>query len=186
MKLAEELRNRGRDVVIIREPGGTKIGEKIRQILLLNDNDEMTARSELLLFEAARAQNVAENIRPALEEGKVVLCDRFFDSSVAYQGYGRGIDVEAIKNLNLFATDGLKPDRTVVIFTDTVENSIYRATKNDGADRIEAEGLALQKKVWDAFLQLAKQEPDRIRLINLQPTKDETFALIMNEISDLV
>lgn len=147
MSLAEKLRQMGREVLIIREPGGTAIGEKIRNILLDNDNEEMTARTELLLYEAARAQIVSEKIKPALESGKVVLCDRFFDSTIAYQGYGRGLDVEEIKKANLFATDNLVPDRTVVIFTDTVANSIYRATKNDGADRIEAEGEAFQKKV---------------------------------------
>lgn len=147
MMLSEKLRDIGREVLIIREPGGTNIGEKIRQILLDNDNEEMSVRAELLLYEAARAQIVDEKIRPALEEGKVVLCDRFFDSTIAYQGYARGIDVDEIHKANMFATDDLVPDRTVVIFTDTVANSIYRATKNDGADRIEAEGEAFQRKV---------------------------------------
>ena len=147
VRLADKLREMGKEVVIVREPGGTNIGEQIRKVLLDNKNEEMTARTELFLYEAARSQIVAEVIKPALSEGKVVLCDRFFDSTVAYQGYGRGLDVEEIKKANLFTTDGLVPDRTVIIFTDTVENSIYRATKNDGADRIEAEGEAFQKKV---------------------------------------
>lgn len=147
MKLAEKLREMGKEVVIIREPGGTNIGEQIRKVLLDNNNEEMTPRTELMLYEAARAQIVAEKIRPALEAGKVVLCDRFYDSTVAYQGYGRGLSVAEIMSVNMFTTDNLKPDRTVIIFTDTVENSIYRATKNDGADRIEAEGEAFQKKV---------------------------------------
>lgn len=186
VRLADKLREMGKEVVIIREPGGTRIGEKIRNILLDNENDEMTARTEFFLYEAARAQIVAEVIKPALKKGKVVLCDRFFDSTVCYQGYGRGLDVEEIKKANLFTTDGLKPDRTVIIFTDTVENSIYRATKNDGADRIEAEGEAFQKKVWNGFLELAKEEPGRIRLINLQPSKDETFKLVFDAIQDLL
>lgn len=147
MRLADKLREMGKEVLIVREPGGTKIGEQIRDILLDNKNEEMTARTELLLYEAARAQIVEEKIRPALKQGKVVLCDRFFDSTVAYQGYGRGLNVDEINNANMFATDGLKPDRTVIIFTDTVENSIYRATKNFGADRIEAEGEQFQKKI---------------------------------------
>lgn len=186
MRLAEKLRELGKEVLIIREPGGTSIGEKIRDILLDNENEEMASRTELLLYEAARAQIVSEKIRPALEEGKIVLCDRFFDSTIAYQGYARGLNVDEIKNINLFATDGLVPNRTIVIFTDTVENSIYRATKNDGADRIEAEGEAFQKKVWDGFLKLSQQEPGRIRLVNLQPSKDETFALVFNAINDLL
>lgn len=185
MKLADKLREMGKEVVIIREPGGTNIGEQIRKILLDNKNEEMTARTELFLYEAARSQIVSEVIKPALAEGKVVLCDRFFDSTVAYQGFGRGLDVDEIKKANLFTTDGLEPDRTVIIFTDTVENSIYRATKNDGADRIEAEGEAFQKKVWNGFLELAKQEPGRIRLVNLQPTKDETFKLVFDAVKDL-
>lgn len=185
VRLADKLREIGREVLIIREPGGTEIGEQIRKILLDNKNEEMTARTELFLYEAARAQIVHEKIRPALSEGKVVLCDRFFDSTVCYQGFGRGLNVEQIKQANLFTTDGLVPDRTIIIFTDTVENSIYRATKNDGADRIEAEGEAFQKKVWNGFLEIAKQEPGRIRLINLQPTKDETFQLIFNAVKDL-
>lgn len=185
MRLSEKLRNQGREVLIVREPGGTNIGEKIRKILLDNANDEMSIRAELLLYEAARAQIVEEKIRPALQAGKVVLCDRFYDSSVCYQGYARGLDVEFIKQLNMFATANLAPDRTVIIFTDTVANSIYRATKTDGADRIEAEGEFFQKKVWDGFLKLAKTERSRIRLVNLQPSKDETFRLVYNEISDL-
>ena len=186
VRLADKLREMGKEVVIVREPGGTRIGEKIREILLDNENDEMTPRTELFLYEAARSQICAEVIKPALDAGKVVLCDRFFDSTVCYQGYGRGLDVEEIKKANLFTTDGLVPDRTVIIFTDTVENSIYRATKNEGADRIEAEGEAFQKKVWNGFLKLAKEEPGRIRLVNLQPSKDETFQLVFDAIKDLL
>ena len=183
--LAKKLREMDYEVVIVREPGGTRIGEQIREVLLDNDNIDMTARTELFLYEAARSQIVAEVIKPALAEGKVVLCDRFFDSTVAYQGYGRGLDVEEIKKANLFTTDGLVPDRTVVIFTDTVENSMYRATKNDGADRIEAEGEEFQRKVWNGFLELAKTDAARFRLVNLQPSKDETFKLVFDAVKDL-
>lgn len=184
-RLAKKLREMDYEVVIVREPGGTRIGEQIREVLLDNDNIDMTARTELFLYEAARSQIVAEVIKPALAEGKVVLCDRFFDSTVAYQGYGRGLDVEEIKKANLFTTDGLVPDRTVVIFTDTVENSMYRATKNDGADRIEAEGEEFQRKVWNGFLELAKTDAGRIRLVNLQPSKEETFKLVFDAVKDL-
>ena len=183
--LAKKLREMDYEVVIVREPGGTRIGEQIREVLLDNDNIDMTARTELFLYEAARSQIVAKVIKPALAEGKVVLCDRFFDSTVAYQGYGRGLDVEEIKKANLFTTDGLVPDRTVVIFTDTVENSMYRATKNDGADRIEAEGEEFQRKVWNGFLELAKTDAGRIRLVNLQPSKEETFKLVFDAVKDL-
>lgn len=185
MLLADKLREMGEEVVIIREPGGTNIGEQIRKILLDNENQDMTARTELMLYEAARSQIVDEVIRPALAEGKVVLCDRFYDSTVAYQGFGRGLSVAEIMSANMFATDNLKPDRTVVIFTDTVENSIYRATKNDGADRIEAEGEAFQKKVWDGFLKIANEDPGRVRLVNLQPSKEETFNLVFDAVKDL-
>lgn len=145
--LANKFEELGRDVLIVREPGGTVIGEKIRDLLLDKSHTEMTPRAELLLYEAARAQIVEEKIKPALNAEKVVLCDRFFDSSVAYQGYARGLDVAEIKKANLFATGGLQPDRTIIIYTDSVANSMQRATKNQDADRIELEGQSFQEKV---------------------------------------
>ena len=146
-RLEAKFKEEGREVLIVREPGGTVIGEKIRNLLLDKTHTEMTPRAELLLYEAARAQIVEEKIKPALSAGKVVLCDRFFDSSVAYQGYARGLDVVEIKKANLFATGGLQPDRTIIIYTDSVAKSMHRATKNSQADRIELEGESFQQKV---------------------------------------
>lgn len=185
-KLKEKFEAVGREVLIIREPGGTKIGEKIRTILLDNENSEMTSAAELLLYEASRSQIVEEKIKPALQEGKVVLCDRFFDSSVAYQGFARGLQVDFIKELNLFATGGLFPDKTIILFADTVENSIYQATKVSGADRIEQEGVEFQKKVWDGFLALAKNEPERFSIVTLKDSKEDTFCDILSELKDLI
>lgn len=111
--LAKQLQEIEREVVIIREPGGTNIGEKIRDVLLDKSNNEMNSRCELLLYEASRAQICDQVIRPALNRGAVVVCDRFYDSSTAYQGYGRKLDVESIDALNMFATNNLVPDKTI-------------------------------------------------------------------------
>lgn len=185
-KLCQKLEEIGRKVLIIREPGGTKIGEKIREILLDNNNKEMIPQTELLLYEASRAQIVAQKIKPALNAGKVVLADRFFDSSVAYQGYARGLSVNAIQDLNIFATDGLKPDRTIIINTQSVKKTLNVATKQTGADRIEAAGEEFHEKVKDGFLHMAMQDKKRFRVVEQQKNKDATFNLIWNEVKNLI
>ena len=171
----------GYETLRVREPGGTRIGEAIREMLLAPDSN-MNARSELLLYEAARSQITSDVIVPAMREGKVVLCDRFSDSTVAYQGYGRGIDVDLIVRLNEFATGGLMPDRTILLDLDT-QSALERAT-NEGADRLELEGDEFHERVHRGFLELARHD-DRIRVVRTSPHRAQTAFAIYHELSDL-
>lgn len=170
--LRDLLLARGHKVVITREPGGSPIGEKIRDILLDVSHKEMAALTELLLYEASRCQHVHEIIRPALEDGVVVICDRFYDASTAYQGYGRGIDIETVKNLNLVATEGQKADLTIVLDLPVAEG-LRRLGQN--LDRIEAETVGFHEKVRQGYLELARSEPDRVRVIDARGSVEETF-----------
>lgn len=168
-KLLEE---KGYEVVLTREPGGTKIGEKIRQILLDNDCKEMSAVTEALLYAASRAQHVEELIIPALEEGKVVLCDRFADSSTAYQGMGRGLGPEAIININKFATRGLMPDITILLDIDP-KIGLNRVKITKEADRLEQEKIDFHKRVYKGYKDLANMYPNRIKVIKADKTIEE-------------
>ncbi len=173
--LAEWLREQGREVLQVREPGGTAAGERIREILL-DPKSELDPVAELLLYEAARAQIVAEVIKPALAGGQIVLCDRFVDSTVAYQGYGRGLSVEEINRLNASACQGTMPHATILLVDDP-GRALKRATKR-GADRIEQAGLEFHQRVREGFEALAAANPQRIHRIETQPTKPETQALV--------
>lgn len=165
--LAAVLTARGRDVVLTREPGGTSIGDAVRQILLDPGNTAMTPRAETLLFNAARAQLVEEVIRPALAAGKIVLCDRFADSTLAYQGYGHGQALGALGQLVDYATGGLKPDYTILLDIEPVEG--LRRKRTDGGEewnRIEEHDLAFHQTVREGYLALARAEPARWRRID--------------------
>lgn len=147
--------------VMLREPGGTKIGEKIRHILLDAKNTEMDRVSEMLLYAASRSQNVAENILPALNEGKVVICDRFIDSSVAYQGYGRELNVEEVLNVNLAAVRHRLPD--ITFFLDkNPEDSLKRRKEATTADRLENEKMEFHIRVYKGYMELCERYPQRI------------------------
>ena len=164
--LAEYLRGRGIDVTLTREPGGTPTGEAIRGLLQHNGSGEApTARAEVLLFLASRAQHVERLIRPALERGSWVLCDRFADSTFAYQGYGRGFELDDLRAANHFATTGLKPDLTVLLdVTPETSRARLRARQSATAvspDRIECESDAFHVRLRDGFLDLARREPGR-------------------------
>ena len=167
--LAEILRAAGREVVTTREPGGTKLAENIRNYLL-HTGQPLDVRAELLLFGAARAQHVAEVIRPALQRRAVVLCDRFADSSVAYQGAGLGLPKAFIMQMNAFATAGAQPNLTLVFDVDPAVGQARRAAERD--DRIEARGLEFQAKVREGFLAIAREEPKRVVVINAAPTPE--------------
>ncbi len=189
--LCDYLRRHDVDVLETREPGGTPLGENARKLLLEPGDDAPSARAELLLFLAARAQLAARVITPALEAGKWVVCDRFSDATIAYQGYGRGLDVEAIKNLNEFATGGLKPDRTILLDLD-VETGITRALTGkkefDGdtqGDRMENQGLKFHGRVRDGYLALAKREPGRIRTIPVSGSIMDVHELVVSLIEPL-
>jgi dTMP kinase len=165
--LAERLRALGHEVVTYREPGGVApgdAGERIREILLDPVHVSLDVRAELLLYEASRAQLVAEHYRPALERGAVVLCDRYADSSVAYQGYGRDVlPVEEVTELNRSATGGLTPDLTLLLDVDAAAG-LEQATA-EGADRLEAAGLAFHERVRAGYLAIARAEPQRVKLV---------------------
>ena len=172
--LKEYLEQKGVDYIVVREPGGTVIGEKIREILLNKKNDNMVSRAELLLFEAARAQIVEEKIKPALEAGTTVLCDRFFDSSTAYQGYARNLGVDKVRELNMYATAGLEPDATFLINI-PVEVAVQRRIgRGEAEDRMEALGLKFQEDVSKGYLEAAKNS-DRIKVIDGCRTPEEIF-----------
>lgn len=182
--LEKALRERGTEVVRLREPGGTAIGEALRAIVLSNENAQMTARTELLIYEAARAQLVSDVIVPALERGAVVLCDRFTDSTIAYQGYGRGIDPRVISELNGFATGGIMPDRTLLLVCGA-EDGLERATRDGEADRLENAGSDFHDRVREGFAALAGSEPQRVRAIDSGERKSATARAIFENLSDL-
>jgi dTMP kinase len=167
--LAEYLRSGGRDVIGVREPGGTPIGEQIRALLLDPRRAEMDARTEMLLFAASRAQLVAQVIAPALRAGRDVVCDRYVDASLAYQGVGRGIGLEVVRTVNAVATGGVSPDLTLLLDID-VDRGLERARAETGpqaaGDRMEQEVLAFHQRVREGFLSLAQKEPHRIRVID--------------------
>jgi dTMP kinase len=173
--VAEHLRATGATVVEVREPGGTPTGDRIREILL-DPAVTMTARTELFLYEAARAELTATVIVPALSRGETVVCDRFFDSSTAYQGYGRGINAEVVRALNLAATSGVCPDLTVLLDLETGE-ALRRATAG-GADRIEAESIDFHRAVIEGFAQIAAAEPARIVKVDASGTVEEVAARV--------
>ena len=169
--LAEFLRGQGWDVLTTREPGGTPIGDQIRQILMRLDNQELHPRTEILLFLASRAQLVEQMIKPALREGKLVLSDRFGDSTLAYQGYGHGIDLANLRAMLAFATDNLKPDLTLLLDVD-VEIGLQRKRKEDEWNRLDAYELAFHQRVREGYHELCRQEPERWRVIDAMQPKD--------------
>lgn len=163
--MKEYLREKGYDVVIARDPGGTDISEKIREIILDPGNGEMAKVTEMLLYASARAQLVSEVIKPAVEGGKVVICDRFVDSSYVYQGYGRGISLKTIEDVNRVAMDGVIPDITF-FFDISPEIALKRRFASTEADRIENEKMAFHMKVYEGYKSLASRFPERIKTID--------------------
>ena len=184
--VAEALRARGEEVVCLREPGGTIIGEQLRQTVLDPGNYIMTDACELLIYEAARAQLVAQVIRPALERGAIVLCDRFADSTIAYQAYGRGIDRAFVDTANEFACQGIRPDRTILMMTGgDAQVGLSRATQHKHADRLEMAGSEFHERVNAAFVELSRTCPERVRLVVSDDAKAATARKVFAELSDL-
>lgn len=184
--LAKALRRQGLEVVCLREPGGTDIGEALRAVVLDPAHSEMDDRAELLIYEAARAQIVSEVIRPALERGAVVLCDRFSDSTLAYQAYGRGLSLEFVRQANEFACQGTVPDRTILLVTGgSAAKGLKRATQRTGADRLEQAGVAFHNRVNEGFLRLAEREPDRIRVVESADRRSATAHAVFAQLADL-
>lgn len=175
-KIHEKLVSEGYNIVLTREPGGTPIAEKIRNIILDNENQELDARSEALLYAASRRQHLVEKIWPALKEGKIVLCDRFIDSSIAYQGGGRNIGVENVLTVNLFATENTYPDLTI-FFDVSPEIGLARVSRDKKrvADRLDNENENFHDKVYETFKEIVKNNPNRIVSIDASKSIDEVF-----------
>lgn len=182
--LAHTLEAMGREVLCLREPGGTSIGEQLRAVVLDPQNDAMSDECELMIYLAARAQLVSQVIKPALERGAVVLCDRFFDSTMAYQGYGRGLDRDLVRRANDFACQGIRPDRTILLVPPSARAGLARAT-TEGADRLESAGDAFHERVNAAFAQMASEEPARIRTVHSASKKSDTSRAVFAELVDL-
>ncbi len=188
--LAKHLRSLGREVVEAVEPGGTEIGQQIRTILLDPRNSVLNARTELLLYFASRAQNVEEVIQPALANGAVVLCDRFTDSTLVYQGFGRGLDPEPILQLNRIACAGLEPHLTLLVDVD-LEVSIARSRKRNERirskeTRIDDEPASFHRKVRDGYHVLAERHPERIRVVDGKANMDVVAQRIWEIVSSYV
>jgi dTMP kinase len=175
-QIVAQLEKEGYQVVLTREPGGTPISEEIRNVILDKKNVDMDPRTEALLYAASRRQHIVQKILPALKEGKIVLCDRFLDSSLAYQGGARGLGIENVLNVNLFATEGLEPDLTV-LFDISPEEGLARIAANSGREvnRLDVEKLAFHKKVRSAFHTLAKANPSRYVVIDASKDKETVY-----------
>lgn len=186
--LSESLKAQDRQHLLTREPGGCPIADSIRAILLDPANSALFPRSELLLYAAARAQHVSEVMRPALSEDKIVICDRYVDATLAYQGYGRGLDLQMIEELNELASDGLTPDVTILLDM-PCEEGLKRAKDRNTAmglgheDRFEQESLEFHRKVRDGYLKLAEQNPRRFRIVNAVGTPQDVARRISETLS---
>jgi len=182
--LVADLEAAGREVVRLRDPGSTRLSERIRLLLLDPANDDMCDECELMLYEAARAQMVREAIEPALARGAVVVCDRFCDSTVAYQSGGRGIARDMIVSANAIGSVGLAPDVTLLFDLDS-DAALGRATQ-EGADRLEGAGIAFQRRVRESYLELANAEPERVRVIDAQGTREMVRLRVKTALADVV
>lgn len=174
----------GIEYVITREPGGTQIGEKIREIIVDNENKAMGAETEALLFAASRAQHVHEKILPSLEEGKIVICDRFLFSSLAYQGVGRGLGIDRVKMINEFGLKGIKPD-LIIFFDCDPKLTILRKTKN-GGDRLELLGSEFHEKVYEGYKEIIKKYPENVEIVDARKPKREVYEEVIKLIDSLL
>ena len=188
--LADRLRAAGKEVLLTREPGGTALAEKIRSLVREESDDPPNSRAETLLFIASRAQVVENVIRPALASGTWVLCDRFADSTFAYQGYGRGLDLDELKRINSFATGGLEPDMTILLNV-SPEVSAKRmrareAATNTDADRMEKAGDGFHARLRQGFFELAAAEPERFAVIQADGGVEEVAEAVWNSIQPML
>ena len=179
--LAEFLRAHGRDVICTREPGGTKIGDQIREVLVRMDNVELHPRTEILLFLSARAQLVEELVLPSLADGKIVICDRYGDSTLAYQGYGHGLDLEKLRMMLEFATGGLKPDLTILLDVDVLVG-LKRKKVKDEWNRLDAYEISFHERVREGYHHLTAQDPKRWRIVDASQSPE----LVQEQIRQLV
>jgi dTMP kinase len=185
IRLRDALAARGAQVVTTREPGGTPIAEDIRALLLDPAHAAMATMTELLLYAAARAQHLSELVRPALAAGKIVLCDRFADSTLAYQGGGRGVERAVLDDLHRLATAGLRPDLTLLVDV-PVDVGLARARDRGRTDRLEQEAVAFHERVRAAYLALARAEPDRVRVIDGCADVDRVAGAVLGAVDALL
>lgn len=185
--IIERLEKEGKEVVLTREPGGIEIAEKIRSIILDNNHTEMDARTEALLYAAARRQHLVEKVIPALESGALVLCDRFIDSSLAYQGYARGLGIEEVLNINKFAIEDAMPDLTI-FFDIEPEKGLARITENQNREknRLDKESLAFHENVYKGYQLLIEQYPERIKTTDARLSKVEVSENVYNIINSIL
>ena len=185
--LAKRLEEMGYSVITTREPGGTPIGDQIRQVLVRMENKELHPRTEILLFLAARAQLVEQVIKPALQDGKIILCDRYGDSTLAYQGYGHGLDLEQLRRMLDFATDHLKPDLTILLDLD-VKTGLMRKKAEDEWNRLDAYEALFHERVREGYLQLAREEPERWRIVDasqaIDAVQEDLFRIILDALEN--
>lgn len=182
--LVEFLSEKGYEVVSTREPGGTAIGDKIRKIVLNPDFTEMDFKAEALLYAANRAQHVAEVIAPALAQGKIIISDRYTDSSLAYQSFGRGLDQKKVENISEWATGGLEPDLTILL--DIPADKGLKRTSRSLADRIEQENIDFHDRVSKGFLKLAKKFPKRFKVIDATKDVDQIHQEVVKLVQKLL
>ncbi|MBD3410233.1 MAG: dTMP kinase [Ignavibacteriales bacterium] len=181
-KLRAWFEERGENVETLREPGGTALGERIRELLLSAAHEDMTESAELFLFSAARAQLTRAKIEPALRDGRVVLIDRYYDSTTAYQGYGRGLPLDEIEILNRAATGGTNPDLTFILDLDFDASRRRQAERDDGAtDRIESADRDFFERVRNGYLTIADDEPDRARVIDATGSIETIHEIVVRE-----
>nr|WP_246565852.1 dTMP kinase [Tissierella carlieri] len=179
------LKDKGIEFVMTREPGGTLIGEEIRHIVLDEKNTGISDETEALLYAAARGQHVHEKILPSLKEGKLVLCERFVLSSLAYQGVGRGLGIEKVKAINDFAIRGVYPDLILFFHVDP-EVTLERKTGNQGGDRLEQEGNDFHRTVYEGYMELLKLYPKNIKVIDATKSIEEVLEQSIKEVEDLL
>lgn len=186
-RLAKRLDAMGYPVITTREPGGTPIGDQIRQVLVRMENKELHPRTEILLFLAARAQLVEQLIKPALQDGKIILCDRYGDSTLAYQGYGHGLDLEKLRQMLDFATDHLKPDLTILLDLD-VKTGLMRKKAEDEWNRLDAYEVLFHERVREGYLSLAHAEPERWRIVDasqgIDAVQEDLFQIILDALKN--
>lgn len=180
--IERHLREQGRTFLLTREPGGTAIGEKVREILLSRDTPEMDGTTELLLFAAARAQHVREKIRPALDAGTVVICDRFDSATVSFQHYARGLPLELVNQVNTIATEGLKADLTIVLDLDPAAGLKRVGSRGSELDRFELQQLEFLNRARDGYLKQASEQPDAFAVIDASRSLPEVVEAAIAEV----
>lgn len=183
--LKEQLSKLNIDVIYSREPGGSYVAEKIREVILDNDNIAMDDKTEALLYAASRRQHLIETVFPALKEGKIVVCDRFIDSSLSYQGVARGLGIDEVLEMNQFATEGFMPDLTIYLLVDP-EIGIKRKSNQKELDRLEHEKIDFHKKVYNGYIELAERFKERVRIVDGNCSIEEECARVNKIVLDYI